>query len=131
SKRDWSSDVCSSDLLPVHRWCVCHLYKPMLIQGGYSRTTTAFVIFFVSGLFHEYLFSVPLGMFCVHFIMGMTLQMALELATAHVHKSNARLANSIVWLSLILGQSSLILLYYNDIIVRSRSNAAIAAATAS
>lgn len=104
---------------PVHLWCLRHLYKPLLI-GGYSKVTTAFVIFFISGIFHEFLVSVPLGMFSIHFIVGMTLQMVLELATAHVHKTSKRLANVIVWFSLCLGQSALILLYYNDIMLKIR-----------
>ena len=112
--------------LPVHQWCVRHILKPMLIEKGYSRVTTGFVIFFISGLFHEYMFSVPLGMIRGHFVIGMSMQMVLELATQHVYRTNARLANSIVWLSLILGQPLLILLYYNDIILKLRTQAAIA-----
>ena len=60
-----------------------------------------------------------------HFVIGMTAQMVVELATSHIHKTNVRLANSIVWLSLIFGQSLLILLYYNDLIIKLRREAAL------
>lgn len=60
--------------------------------------------------------------------MSMTAQMVLDLATAHIHKTNAKLANMIVWLSLILGQSMLILLYYNDMMIVMRTEAAVSVA---
>ncbi|KAJ6220603.1 hypothetical protein RDWZM_006415 [Blomia tropicalis] len=111
--------------LPVHRWCVRHIFKPLLIEKGYSRITVAFIIFFISGIFHEYLFAIPMNILTFHFVIGMTAQMVVELATSHIHKTNVRLANSIVWLSLIFGQSLLILLYYNDLIIKLRREAAL------
>lgn len=112
----------------MHRWCVRHLFKPLVIEKGYSKVATAFIVFFASGIFHEYLVSVPMGRLSFHFLMGMTSQMVLELATAQIHKTNAKLANMIVWLSLILGQSMLILLYYNDMMIDMRAEAAVAVA---
>ena len=110
--------------LPVHRWCVRHLYKPLLIQWNLSPTAASFGIFFFSGLMHEYVISTSISMVCIHFLLGMTLQQPLDMATGNLHRTSPRLANSIVWLSLILGQSMLILLYYNDLIVRLRIQAA-------
>lgn len=103
---------------------VRHLFKPLLIEGGYSVTTASTFVFFVSGLFHEYFVSPPLGMFCFHFILGMTLQQPLDMATKNIHKTSRRLANMAVWFSLCLGQSLLLLQYYNDIIIRMRVQAA-------
>ncbi|XP_022253491.1 diacylglycerol O-acyltransferase 1-like [Limulus polyphemus] len=47
--------------IPVHRWAVRHLYKP-LISVGCSKTQASVCVFFVSAFFHEYLVSVPLKM---------------------------------------------------------------------
>lgn len=54
----------------------------------------------------------------------MTIQQPLDMLTKNIHLTSKRLANSIVWLSLILGQSLLLLQYYNDIIVQMRVQAA-------
>ena len=124
--RDWWNATTIGEFwrnwnVPIHRWCVRHLYKPMLIKGHFSGTVASFATFLVSGIFHEYIISVPLGMWCIHFALGMVLQQPLDMATANVHRTSRRLANSIVWLSLLLGQPLLLLLYYNDIIVQLRA----------
>ena len=56
--------------LPVHRWAVRHLFKPML-HRGYSKLTVSVAVFLVSALLHEYLVSVPLRMFKYYAFMGM------------------------------------------------------------
>lgn len=40
--------------IPVHRWAVRHVYKP-IVNNGYSKLTASVVVFFVSAFFHEYL----------------------------------------------------------------------------
>ena len=50
--------------LPVHKWCLRHLYKPLL-QSGLSKTAASTVVFSLSAILHEYLLSVPLKMFKV------------------------------------------------------------------
>lgn len=42
--------------MPVHRWCVRHLYIP-LVGMGYSKTMGSIIVFFFSAFFHEYLVS--------------------------------------------------------------------------
>lgn len=126
--RDWWNAKTISEFwrswnIPIHRWCVRHLLKPLLIEGGVSSTFATFAIFLVSGIFHEYVISVPLGMFCVHFIIAMVVQQPFDAITCNIHKTSTRTANSIVWLSLILGQPFLILLYYNDVITKMRVDA--------
>ena len=61
--------------LPVHRWFLRHLYKPLLAAGhsekittnanlsaGWSRGAAITMVFLVSSFFHEYTVSVPLRM---------------------------------------------------------------------
>lgn len=42
--------------MPVHRWCVRHVYIPV-VDMGYSRTAASLIVFFISAFFHEYLVS--------------------------------------------------------------------------
>lgn len=42
--------------MPVHRWCVRHIYIP-IVEMGYNRSVASLIVFFVSAFFHEYLVS--------------------------------------------------------------------------
>ncbi|XP_063956645.1 diacylglycerol O-acyltransferase 1-like [Lytechinus pictus] len=45
--------------IPVHKWCVRHVYKP--VRGlGYSKFQAVLTVYLLSAIFHEYLASVPL-----------------------------------------------------------------------
>ena len=75
---DWwnSSDVMEfwkSWNLPVHRWCVRHMYKPLLSRGSTTRQAS-FLVFLFSAFFHEYAVSVPLRMWKYYAFLGMLLQ---------------------------------------------------------
>ncbi len=63
--------------LPVHRWAVRHLYKPLL-NRGFSSFKASFVVFLVSAALHEYLVSVPLRMFKYYAFVGMLLQVSRD-----------------------------------------------------
>ena len=89
--------------LPVHRWCVRHLYKP-LVHAGNSKTTATLIVFATSAFFHEYLISVPLRLFKVWGFLGMLLQAPLFPVSKFVEKNfGPRLGNVFVWICLILG----------------------------
>lgn len=103
--------------LPVHRWCVRHLYKP-LIHAGSSKTTGMLVVFFTSAFFHEYLISVPLRVFKIWAFLGMMVQAPLFPFTRFVEKKiGPRMGNIMVWVSLILGQPLAVMMYYHDFVV--------------
>lgn len=103
--------------MPVHRWCVRHVYIP-LVDLGYSRNTASLVVFFISAFFHEYLVSVPLKMFKIWAFMGMMSQLPLSYVSNYIEKHfGPRWGNVIVWASIILGQPLCILMYYHDYIV--------------
>ena len=40
--------------IPVHRWAVRHVYKPM-VSFGFSKMSASVAVFFISAFFHEYL----------------------------------------------------------------------------
>ncbi|XP_033754870.1 diacylglycerol O-acyltransferase 1-like isoform X2 [Pecten maximus] len=97
--------------VPVHRWCVRHLYKP-LVKRGYSKQLASILVFAMSAFFHEYLVSVPLRMFRIWAFMAMLGQVPLaQFVNKYIH---GKYANMVVWLSLILGQPIAIFCYVHD-----------------
>ncbi len=61
-----------NDVMMIAR-CVRHLFKPVLKQGHSVLTAQVFVFLF-SAFFHEYLISVPLGVFKWYAAFGMMMQ---------------------------------------------------------
>lgn len=107
--------------MPVHRWCVRHLYIP-LVELGYSKSKASVIVFFVSAFFHEYLVSVPLKTFNVYAFVGMMAQIPLSFISKLLEKNvGERWGNMIVWASLILGQPLCIMIYYHDYMIQNYS----------
>ncbi len=103
--------------LPVHRWAVRHLFKPML-QRGYSGFVASTVVFLISALLHEYLVSVPLRMFKFYAFFGMMMQIPLMFVSKMAVKFfGPRAGNLVVWMSLIIGQPLALMMYYHDFVV--------------
>ncbi|CDW52528.1 diacylglycerol O acyltransferase 1 [Trichuris trichiura] len=122
--RDWWNADTSSYFwknwnIPVHRWCVRHLYKPLLSYGCSSMIANVSVFVF-SAFFHEYLTSVPLHIFRIWAFVGMVMQIPLNIITSAIPAENHPWGNLLVWLSLILGQPLCILMYYHDWYVAHR-----------
>ena len=118
--RDWWN-ACSVQYfwanwnIPVHKWCLRHLYKPLL-SYGFTKIQASTAVFFVSAFFHEYLVSVPLNMFRIWAFSGMLFQIPFAMIVARLAK-HPQWANCAVWLSLIIGQPLCILMYYHDYFV--------------
>ncbi|XP_048738315.1 diacylglycerol O-acyltransferase 1-like isoform X2 [Ostrea edulis] len=99
--------------VPVHRWALRHLYKPLL-RRGVSKQVASVAVFATSAFFHEYLLSVPLRMFRVWAFSAMLSQVPLAMMTAKFCKGRHQVGNMIVWMSLIVGQPIAILAYVHD-----------------
>lgn len=98
--------------IPVHLWCVRHVYKP-LRHKGYSALFASNFVFAISGVFHEYAVCVPLKMVNVHFFIAMASQALSEVVLDMLHvPKHAR--NHFMWLSVLFGQSLLVITYVND-----------------
>ncbi|XP_055376424.1 diacylglycerol O-acyltransferase 1 [Condylostylus longicornis] len=103
--------------MPVHRWCVRHLYIPV-VEMGYSSRQASIIVFFISAFFHEYLVSVPLNTFKIWAFMGMMGQIPLSAISKFMQKNfGPRWGNIVVWASIILGQPLCIMMYYHDYVV--------------
>ena len=59
--------------LPVHRWCVRHVFKPVASNTG-SKLVASLVVFFLSAFLHEYVISIPLNIFKAYGFLGMMFQ---------------------------------------------------------
>ena len=71
--RDWWNSTDLQDFwnrwsLPVHQWCVRHIYGP-LQRRGYSKVVAASGVFLFSGAMHEYLNCVPMGFVSYYYIL--------------------------------------------------------------
>lgn len=103
--------------MPVHRWCLRHLYIPV-VEMGYGKNTAALTVFFISAFFHEYLVSVPLKTFKIWAFMGMMGQIPLSWVSRFMEKNfGPRWGNIVVWASIILGQPLCIMMYYHDYVI--------------
>lgn len=97
--------------IPVHHFCLRHIYKPLLTQG-ISKFQASLIVFFISAFFHEYLVSIPLRMFRLWSFLGMIMQIPFA---AFVKKFlHGHYGNMAVWISLIIGQPIAIIMYIHD-----------------
>ncbi|XP_034030804.1 diacylglycerol O-acyltransferase 1-like [Thalassophryne amazonica] len=97
--------------IPVHKWCLRHFYKPLL-KRGFSKKVSQSAVFFLSAFFHEYLVSVPLRMFRLWAFMGMMAQLPLAWFVGRFLRGIY--GNTAVWISLIIGQPFVVLMYVHD-----------------
>ncbi|XP_052449048.1 diacylglycerol O-acyltransferase 1-like [Carassius gibelio] len=107
--------------IPVHKWCLRHFYKPMLVKGV-NKLAAQLAVFFMSAFFHEYLVSVPLKMFRLWAFLGMMAQIPLAYFVGRFLRGNY--GNAAVWMSLIIGQPIAVLMYFHDYYVLHYGNTA-------
>eukprot|EP00055_Hartaetosiga_balthica_P015789 m.96011 g.96011 ORF g.96011 m.96011 type:complete len:615 (+) comp8959_c3_seq1:170-2014(+) len=112
--RDWWNSTTLSYFwknwnIPVHKWCVRHLYRPVL-EEGYSKITGQLVVFFLSAVLHEILVSVPLGLFKGWAFLAMVMQVPLVFFTEKF-LNGTPYGNVIMWSSLFFGQPMAVMLY--------------------
>ncbi|KAL0489204.1 diacylglycerol O-acyltransferase [Acrasis kona] len=98
--------------IPVHKWCVVHVYAP-LIKRGYGQSFASFCVFFVSAVFHEVAVSVPFNTIKIWAFTAMMAQMPICLITKKYTKGK-QFGNVIFWGSFMFGQANCILMYYYD-----------------
>jgi len=100
--------------LPVHRWCLRHLYKPLL-AAGWSRRWAITIVFLVSSFFHEYTVSVPLRMLKPWLFIGFMLNAPLVQVSDWLEgRFGPRAGNLSMWLFIVVGQPLLVMTYYHD-----------------
>jgi diacylglycerol O-acyltransferase-1 len=99
--------------IPVHLWMVRHVYLPLVRKYGWSRFSASIAIFAISGVFHELIVSVPFRMIKLWAFLGMFGQIPLSLLTRAMTRTR-HWGNLVFWVSILLGQPFLIMMYYRD-----------------
>jgi len=102
--------------LPVHHWCLRHLYFPLL-RRGWGKMSAGYVVFFVSGLLHEFVIVVPLRLRkpTVLVTLAFVSQLPLIALTARplLEVRHRMIGNILFWFAFCFsGQPAAILVYF-------------------
>jgi len=102
--------------LPVHHWCLRHIYFPMM-RRGWSQLFSGFTVFLISGLLHELLVVVPLRLNrpTVLVTLAFLAQLPLTIVTARpfFERRHRMLGNLFFWFAFCFsGQPAAILIYF-------------------
>jgi len=102
--------------LPVHHWCLRHVYFPML-RRRWPRVWSGLIVFLISGLLHELLVVVPLRLTrpTVLVTLAFLAQLPLTIVTSHrfLEESHRTIGNGIFWFAFCFsGQPAAILIYF-------------------
>ncbi|EGC33489.1 hypothetical protein DICPUDRAFT_154444 [Dictyostelium purpureum] len=100
--------------MPVHHWMVVLIYTPMR-RRGFSKNLGYFMCFFVSAIFHELVISIPFHSLKLWGFFGIMSQMVLIALTKNLMNGRT-LGNVIFWISIVLGQPLIVLLYYRNFV---------------
>lgn len=118
--RDWWNATDLSQFwrlwnIPVHEWCVRHLYVETVTRQNMNAQVAVLSTFVLSAVFHEYICVVGFRMLRPYMFAGMMLQVPLiKWSTGW---AGTRTGNYIMWIMLFLGQSWVPLLYCRDYIL--------------
>ena len=78
------------------------MYVESQVYGKASKPIALFITFMVSGLAHEHVCSVAFRKISPYFLLGMVVQVPLQVISKYYE--NSRFGNIIMWVSLFLGQ---------------------------
>lgn len=98
--------------IPVHEWCIRHLYVETVSRQKLNRQTAALGTFLLSAVFHEYVCLVGFRMLRPYMFGGMMLQ--VPLVKWSTRWAGTRTGNCLMWVMLFIGQSWVPLLYCRD-----------------
>ncbi|KAL3675884.1 hypothetical protein R1sor_025832 [Riccia sorocarpa] len=104
--------------MPVHRWMVRHVYFPC-IRAGLPKQCAFFLVFALSGVFHEVCVGIPCHMVRCWAFLGIMFQVPLVFLTDYLQRrfKNLMLGNMLFWFFFcIVGQPMCVLLYYHDVV---------------
>lgn len=99
--------------LPVHEWCVRHIYVEAIHYFKVSKRVALVLVFVFSAFMHEYQFSPSFGGFRGYFLIGMLLQIPLIILHRTVGKSHP-LGNMSVWVILLIILPFLEVVYFRQ-----------------
>jgi len=102
--------------LPVHRWCVQHIYVP-LVKSKFNKSSAMFAVFITSAILHEYMISCPIQVTGHFALVGFLGQPPLIKLTEYVKtRLGRRVGNMLVWSFLVFGNTAGVVVYYKEVL---------------
>eukprot|EP01022_Parablepharisma_sp_SALTPOND_P004451 TRINITY_DN120329_c2_g1_i1.p1 TRINITY_DN120329_c2_g1~~TRINITY_DN120329_c2_g1_i1.p1 ORF type:complete len:483 (+),score=27.86 TRINITY_DN120329_c2_g1_i1:2413-3861(+) len=107
--------------LPVHEWCLRHLYIESMYYFNASKDVAAIIVFLVSTVMHEFYLSVAFKVYHPFFFFAMVAQIPLLFLNRKIRNSR-RVGNLLMWISLMIGQPLLEILYFRNWVLTRYKN---------
>jgi len=102
--------------LPVHRWCVKHIYLPF-VESKYNKSSAMLAVFVTSAILHEYMISCPIQVTGHFALVGFLGQPPLMKMSKYVkNRYGSRAGNLLVWSFLVFGNTSGVIVYYKEVL---------------
>jgi len=102
--------------LPVHRWCVKHIYVPF-VESKYSKSSAILAVFVTSAILHEYMISCPIQITGHFALVGFLGQPPLMKMSEYVKsRYGSRAGNMLLWSFLVFGNTSGVIAYYKEVL---------------
>jgi len=102
--------------LPVHRWCVQHIYLP-LVKSNYKKSSALLAVFLTSAILHEYMLSCPIQITGHFALVGFLGQPPFMKMSEYVkNRYGSRVGNLLVWSFLVFGNTGGVLVYYKEVL---------------
>ena len=102
--------------LPVHRWCVKHIYVPF-VESNYNKSSAMLAVFVTSAILHEYMISCPIQVTGHFALVGFLGQPPLMKMSKYVkNRYGSRAGNLLVWSFLVFGNTSGVIAYYKEVL---------------
>ena len=102
--------------LPVHSWCVQHIYLP-LVKSNYKKSSALLAVFLTSAILHEYMLSCPIQITGHFALVGFLGQPPFMKMSEYVkNRYGNRVGNLLVWSFLVFGNTGGVLVYYKEVL---------------
>jgi len=102
--------------LPVHRWCVKHIYVPF-VKSKFNKSSAMFAVFITSAILHEYMISCPIQVAGHFALVGFLGQPPLIKLSEYVKsRCGRRVGNMLVWSFLVFGNTAGVVVYYKEVL---------------
>ena len=101
--------------LPVHRWCVTHIYVPIKFQ--FNKIFAVCAVFLASAILHEYMISCPIQVMGYVAFVGFMVQPFIIVFSQYVKDlCGWRTGNLLVWSLLVFGNTVGVVVYYRQVL---------------
>lgn len=100
--------------LPVHEWCLRHVYIDSMHYINASKDIAILLVFICSAVLHELVVSFGFKVHKPYFFVAMCAQAPLVLLNKKIREKSKRMGNILVWISLMFGQPLLAILYFRN-----------------